>query len=240
MTGVDLRIGCCGFPMAREDYFTQFNLVEIQQTLYQPPRLATIQRWREEAPASFEFSLKAWQLITHGANSPTYRRLKTHLPKDKRDHYGHFRPTDEVFSAWRTTLETARALKARVLVFQTPSSFTPTGEHITDMHTFFRTIRSEAEGLTFAWEQRGQWPKQMAAELCQELNLLQVIDPFHDQPTEGKLHYFRLHGIGEHGERYSDEHLRELLALCREPAYCLFNNANMAEDAARFAALAKE
>jgi len=55
-------------------------VVEVQQTFYQIPRIATGKRWREEAPPDFEFTMKAWQLITHEPSSPTYRRLRTVIP----------------------------------------------------------------------------------------------------------------------------------------------------------------
>ncbi|KGN41169.1 hypothetical protein N801_08795 [Knoellia aerolata DSM 18566] len=28
-----------------------------------------------QVPADFEFTMKAWQVITHESNSPTYRRM---------------------------------------------------------------------------------------------------------------------------------------------------------------------
>ncbi|HIC91498.1 MAG TPA: DUF72 domain-containing protein, partial [Syntrophaceae bacterium] len=71
-----IKVGCCGFPKAKGIYYQQFKVVEIQQTFYQIPRVSTVQKWREEAPPDFEFTLKAWQLITHPSQSPTYRRLK--------------------------------------------------------------------------------------------------------------------------------------------------------------------
>jgi uncharacterized protein YecE (DUF72 family) len=54
-------------------------VVEVQQTFYEPPADTTIRRWRARAPAAFEFTLKAWQLITHEPSSPTFRRLKRPL-----------------------------------------------------------------------------------------------------------------------------------------------------------------
>ena len=56
--------------MARAAYYRTFRLTEVQQTFYQPPRVQTLAAWRREAPREFEFSLKAWQLITpHAAQS---------------------------------------------------------------------------------------------------------------------------------------------------------------------------
>jgi uncharacterized protein YecE (DUF72 family) len=51
-------------------------VVEVQQTFHDPPPLATLQRWRVEAPADFEFTPKAWQVITHLGTSRTCRRLR--------------------------------------------------------------------------------------------------------------------------------------------------------------------
>ncbi len=67
-----VKVGCCGFPGGMKKYFSQFRLVEVQQTFYKMPRLKTAQKWRQEAPSDFEFTLKAWQLITHSPTSATY------------------------------------------------------------------------------------------------------------------------------------------------------------------------
>jgi uncharacterized protein YecE (DUF72 family) len=153
------RVGCCGFPLARRRYFETFRLVEVQQTFYQPPRLETLARWREAAPAGFEITLKAWQLITHEPSSPTYRRLKQPIPEAKRGRYGSFRPTKEVMDAWRATLAAAEALDATAIVFQCPASFTPTTEHIANLRRFFESVGGDAHPRLLAWEPRGEWPR---------------------------------------------------------------------------------
>jgi Uncharacterized conserved protein len=73
----DLRIGTCGFRTNKSEYFDLLSTVEIQHTFYQPPQIKTLEAWRQAAPDRFEFTLKAWQLITHESTSPTYKRLKT-------------------------------------------------------------------------------------------------------------------------------------------------------------------
>ena len=110
-----IRIGCCGFPVARAKYFQRFSAVEVQKTFYQPPRVSTADRWRREAPSGFVYTMKAWQLITHESSSPTYRRLKTVMPESKARHYGSFQPTEEVLQAWRATARIAEALRPRGL-----------------------------------------------------------------------------------------------------------------------------
>lgn len=121
-----IRIGCCGFPVSRKRYYSTFDVVEVQKTFYEPPQLKTVQRWRDSAPEGFEFTLKAWQLITHTPKSPTYRRLRTPVPAGREGNFGSFKPTDEVFEAWRRTREIATLLRTRVVVFQCPASFAPT------------------------------------------------------------------------------------------------------------------
>ncbi|HUI67533.1 MAG TPA: DUF72 domain-containing protein, partial [Nitrospirota bacterium] len=109
-----IKIGCCGFPVSRKRYFELFPVVEIQQTFYQPPQFSLAQKWRREAPGGFEYTMKAWQLITHEPNSPIYRRLKAKIPKAEQRHYGSFKPTEEVHVAWETTREIADASSVAV------------------------------------------------------------------------------------------------------------------------------
>ena len=93
-------------------------MVEVQQTFYHPPMIKTLEGWRAEAPPDFEFTLKAWQLITHEAESPTYRRLKLPWPPTKLANCGSFKPSEEVLWAWEQTREAALALKAPIVVFR--------------------------------------------------------------------------------------------------------------------------
>jgi uncharacterized protein YecE (DUF72 family) len=99
---ISLGVSCRGFPVRRFAYVRQFELVEIQQTFYLPPRSETLRRWRAEAPPGFEFALKAWKLITHRPTSPTYRRLRKPIPEQEHARYGAFRGTAEVQAAWQT------------------------------------------------------------------------------------------------------------------------------------------
>jgi uncharacterized protein YecE (DUF72 family) len=122
---MDVKVGYCEFPKAGGKYYERFKVVEVQQTFYQPPAPKTVGRWRAEAPADFEFTLKAWQLITQESRSPTYRRLSLSWPMGRLDHCGSCKPTDEVRWAWDRTRDVAITRKARVVVFQTPASFQP-------------------------------------------------------------------------------------------------------------------
>lgn len=229
-----IKVGCCGFSVARPRYFQMFGVVEIQQTFYRPPKLETVRRWREEAPDDFEFTLKAWQLITHEASSPTYRRLKMRLSEREKQQAGAFRWTDIVGRAWRATLEVGRLLRAEKVVFQCPASFEPTDENKERMREFFSRI--ERRGIICIWEPRGKWQNDEVTGLCEELDLIHCVDPFKNESVTERTRYYRLHGIGGYRHEYTDEELRDLPQRRAEDdeTYFMFNNVSMLRDAERF------
>lgn len=237
---MEMKIGCCGFPVGKKKYYEDFKVVELQNTFYRIPKLKLIQKWRWSAPQDFEFTLKAPQLITHEPSSPTYRKLDYEIPLEKKKFYGFFKPTYPVFQAWNQTKKIAEVLKARIIVFQLPPSFKPAQENIQNIRKFFTTIEKN-RGSDFpllAFEPRGKWPEGLIKELCQELDLIHCVDPFQNKFLEGKLKYFRLHGIGGYRYKYSADDLRKLKVECEEnfstPCYCMFNNVYMHTDALEF------
>src|SRR5688572_17834869 len=120
-----IKVGLCGFTIAIEDYPLYFPVVEVQQTFYEPPADAVMQRWLARTPRGFEFTLKAWQLVTHDGASPTYRRLRRSLSADERATCGSFRDSAIVRAGLARTLECARILSATAVLFQCPARFTP-------------------------------------------------------------------------------------------------------------------
>jgi uncharacterized protein YecE (DUF72 family) len=238
--GCDVRIGLCGWTMAVGDYFREFEVVEVQQTFYEPPRDATLRRWRVEAPLRFEFTLKAWQLITHDASSPTYRRLRRPLSAEQRAQCGSFRDTPVVHDAWRRTLQCARLLRATAIVLQCPASFLPTPENLSRLRSFASTIE-RPEGVRVLWEPRGAWPAETVAALCAELGLVHVVDPFVSETVTPEQTYFRLHGVTGARHVYSDAELARLRAMLPAehvvPPYVMFNNLPRIGDARRFATM---
>lgn len=231
-----ITVGCCGFQRGMKEYFHQFKLVEVQQTFYQMPKLDTATRWRKEAPADFEFTMKAWQIITHPMSSPTYRRVGLKFAPGQIDRFGFFRPTEEVDLAWRETAKFARALQAKVIVFQCPPSFRENPENIDNMRRFFRNIGKP--DFLYAWEERGDWSDATIKTLCAELGLIHCVDPFERASLFGEPEYFRLHGGPRYQHRFTSEELKWLKEKLRDKeAYVLFNNLNMYEDARTFIGL---
>lgn len=236
-----IKTGCCGFRLAQSEYTARLPVVEVQQTFYQPPQLKTLERWRAEAPPGFEFTLKAWQLITHEARSPTYRRLKRELTEKEKAEAGSFRPSAIVREAWKMTLGCAEALKASRILFQCPSSFTPTAEHVSDLRSFFAGIERPRR-LVCLWEPRGKWPEKLIAELCRELDLTHVVDPFAARTVTPGRCYYRLHGRGGWRYQYEDDELAELITMLppKGVSYVFFNNVRMFDDAERFLNMLRE
>jgi uncharacterized protein YecE (DUF72 family) len=115
-----IKVGCCGFAGGQRDYFERFELIEIQQTFYQPPRLPTAEKWRAAARKGFEFTLKAWQLITgalypEGLKPPQWLGYYArHFDTVEVNNTFYHLPEERVFETWReqTPVGFTFALKA--------------------------------------------------------------------------------------------------------------------------------
>jgi uncharacterized protein YecE (DUF72 family) len=230
----EVKIGTCGFRSNKTEYAELLKTVEVQHTFYQPPQIKTLEKWRAEVPVDFEFALKAWQLITHEAKSPTYKRLKKALSDEERADAGYFKPTATVGEAWDVTLACARALQAKIVLFQCPASFKQTPANISNLERFFESVARE--NLAFAWEPRGDWNAKIIKDLCESLDLWHAVDPFAIPTTTPERCYFRLHGRGGFRYKYEEDELTDLVELLpeAETAYVFFNNRYMLEDALLF------
>lgn len=234
-----MRVGCCGYGYFRPSeyyenawkkryksvlsaYASKFDLVEINSTFYKIPRLKTVQRWLEEAREvnrNFEFTVKAFQQITHiyrfaGKSIELYSRMK----------------------------EICAALEARIILFQSPAGFKPTEENVKNIKKFFEKVNRGA--LIFVWEPRGDWWKNIALikEICKDFDVICCVDPLRNSYPWQKMAYFRLHGFGKptmYNYRFSSEELRKVKAAAQKfkDAYVLFNNVYMYEQALEFLSL---
>jgi uncharacterized protein YecE (DUF72 family) len=234
------KVGLCGFTMGMDDYPRYFAVVEVQQTFYEPPTEAVMRRWAGAMPPGFEFTLKAWQLITHESKSPTYRRLKRALDAEERASCGGFRDSPIVRAALDRSLSCAKLLGATTLVFQCPASFGPEPENVDRLRHFVAKVARPQcpPSLRLAWEPRGPaWAKQadLAVALCQELGLVYVVDPFVNaiRTTAGPP-YLRLHGVTGARHVYTDDELRWLADRIPSDSYVMFNNIPRVRDARRF------
>ena len=217
-----IKVGCCGYPTSMKKYHENFSLVELNTTFYQYPKMSTVLGWRNKAPETFEITVKAHQDISHKFKFDIEPSLK----------------------AFEQMKEICKALKARILLIQTPGSFRP--DKLNSAQEFLGKI--DREGLVVVWETRGSsWDesstREKLAKMLQELDVPHVTDPFRTKPTyTGDVAYFRLHGLGErmYYYQYADEELRKLHEFVKpleaggKEVYVLFNNLSMFDDALRF------
>ena len=229
--------------MAQDRYASQYPVVEVQHTFYDPPADVVLRRWRATMPASFEFTIKAWQLITHDGSSPTYRRIRRPLTSVERSEAGGFRLTPTVLAAWGRTLECAAALSATAVLLQCPRSFGPSESNADHLRRFLAEA-PRPPTLRLLWEPRGPWPRDLLTSICRDHKLVHVVDPFVAETVTPESTYYRLHGISGPRHEFTDEELSRLLDMIPAnrigPAYVLFNNIPRTRDAPRFARLARE
>jgi len=80
--------------------------------------------------------------------------------------------------------------------------------------------------------------KKIVEEICKNLNLVHVVDPFKNESVYGVLKYWRLHGIGSYRYKFGEKDfllLKEKIEKeKRNEIYVMFNNVYMEEDASAF------
>lgn len=235
----EIRVGLCGFTTSIAEYFETYRVVEVQHTFYQPPQRSTLLRWREQGGPDFEFTMKAWQLVTHRATSGTYKRLRMPLSDRDRADAGGFRATDIVRRGWDVTVECAAVLRATAILFQCPASFRPLPENLDAMRAFFASV-TRPSGVRLMFEPRGPaWSEETSHAICDELDLVHVVDPFVNRTTTPELTYWRLHGLGDHRRPYTDAELaqlRDMIDPRARVAYVMFNEIPRVSDSMRFLA----
>jgi len=218
-----VKVGCCGFPTSMKKYFEKFSLVELNSTFYQHPRMETVEGWREKAPETFEFTVKAHQDISH---------------KSK------MRVEETSLQAFEREKQICKTLNSKILLVQTPGSFRP--DKLADAEKFLREVNRG--DLVLVWETRGPaWENpeiyKKLGQILEKLNVAHVTDPIRIMPAyTGEIAYFRLHGLGEqmYYYQYGDIELQRLEELITpyekegKEVYILFNNLSMFEDGLRF------
>jgi uncharacterized protein YecE (DUF72 family) len=241
----NIVVGCCGLPVGLERYAQLFQIVEVQQTFYKFVPEKTAEKWATTAHAlnpNFEFTVKAHQFITHLSTSPTYVHSGVSIPEEKKNNYGFFKPTEEVFEAWRYTEKIARILGARIVLFQSPPTFNESDENIANLQNFFEQVSTK--DFVFCWEPRGKWTDESVQKICQHLNLIHVVDPLKKNALTGKIFYFRLHGRSGYKYTYPEYELEKLAANVRslegDKTYIFFNNTNMLNDAQKMIKILSE
>jgi uncharacterized protein YecE (DUF72 family) len=250
-----IRIGSCGYsdfkpgsgwkeryPSKLAAYANRYRVLELNKSFYSLPMEKTARRWREEAGEELEITVKAWMAVTHPTDSPVWRKRKDTLSGQQLEEFGNLRWNESVRDAWERTVATARALRARVILVQTPAKFGYGGENEQQARRFFQ--EASRNGIRIAWEPRGDWLEHPGAVegICRDFGVLHATDVLRRMPLSGgEPAYCRLHGLNEkefnYRYTYSREELERLAAVLRQlddrhgEVFCLFNNEGMYENA---------
>jgi uncharacterized protein YecE (DUF72 family) len=184
------KVGCAGFPVGRDRYWRAFDFVEAK-TGEAMPRAETLAGWRSGAPADAEFAVQAHRFITYGPEDRGFPPAGKRLTPLRRRHCGAFRDSLEVYEAWQATRAAAEALKARIIVFETPESFDPGPDRLRDFYRFFRALPKAR--WSPVWSPRGAaWAPTLADRVCGELGLIRAFDPLRERaPGRGAFLYMR-------------------------------------------------
>ena len=191
-------------------YAKIFPVAEVNSTFYALPKTSTARAWRKEVDSvnkEFEFTVKVPKLITH---------------------ISYFSD----FKTWEKIKAIGEALRAKILIFQTPPTFKDTEENINRVKNFFSSINAD---FKFAIECRG-WKKETIEKIFPEIGLIQIVDPFTEKPIEQEINYYKLQGMGAiaHRYRFKDNDLQKLKEMVKEGDYVIFNNVFMYDDAMKF------
>lgn len=248
--GIKLLVGCCGFPVSRSKYFRTFKTVELQDTFYKIPSIDSAKRLKSQTPGNFIINMKAWQVISHPFTSPTWRKTGLKVDKSKAKNYGYLKPTKENFEAWEKMLEIAHIYNPRVIVVQTPPSFSYSELNLKNAREFFQTV--SYDNFIIGWEPRGTWKQypSMIRKVIDAGRVIHVTDILREKPIikeNQEVLYIRLHGLGgkevNYRYKYKEEDFEKLSRIIIEilenhdylhEVYVMFNNIYMFNDAQAF------
>ena len=194
-------------------YFSKhFKTTEVNYSFYHLPRPEIYQKWYQETPADFIFSVKTSRFITH------IKRLK------------------DVEKPWKIFLKNTLNLKEKLgpILFQFPPNFKVTEENIKRLNDFLRLI--DRSKLKYAFEFRDQsWCHREIYNLLKKYNIVWVIANSPSYPKAEVITadfvYIRMHGSKIlFSSKYTKKELRDLGQKIRKwqgqglDIYCYFNN----------------
>jgi uncharacterized protein YecE (DUF72 family) len=165
---LQLYIGETHLRGAISRYASCFNLLELRVGTGRLPRAGVLRRWREEVPDKFVFSLLLSREI------------------------GRFTGDNE--EKLNESILAAQVLKAKWMVIQTDPSVGPSQRSRQRLTTLF--LRLSDTGRNVAWEPHGVWQDDEAAAFAQEFGVHCVRDIGRGKPTNEKVIYSRMPGLG--------------------------------------------
>jgi uncharacterized protein YecE (DUF72 family) len=225
-----IKVGCAGFPVARERYWRELSFVEAD-TGKGLPKPETVAGWRADMPAGAEAVVQAYRLITHGPEDRAFPAAGKRLPPARRALCGWFRDSLEVHEAWMGTKSAAEALGAKAVIFETPSSFLPGPDRLRDLYRFFKN--ASRGKLAFVWQPRGAEWGALADKVCAELGLIRGFDPLREAPPKKGAFLYMRPGLPRAASLGVDNLATIFAAGDEAPSYLALSHAASFADALR-------
>lgn len=154
--------GCDEVAHGWKRYFEQCNALELALDPVNTPTIKTLNRWRVESPRGFCFVLHLHPEL-QSALVETAQRQGSKL-------------SAAALQGWEKTMEQARALAAKALLWRSPFDYSPT-QTSRDLMVELAKKAQEAK-LPLIWESEGMWNKEATHAFAQEHGIIYAIDPF--------------------------------------------------------------
>jgi hypothetical protein len=185
------------------------DLVLLERTLIEPPRLAAMQRWSAAVRRRFPNAKQVpfvWHLVSH-AREDGLRERSTRRPTGNEIAFGGLQTTDEVVRAWEVSRLCLQGCGGDRVLLRTGPSLTPGALGRKRLRAFVEARR--AEGIAITWEPEGLWEPEVARAFARELGVEVCIGAFeggrprYEDPGEpvlvGREVWLRVGGTGPRG-----------------------------------------
>ena len=197
-------------------YSEIFNFVEVNSTFYEYADPQTLERWRRTVPATFTFSVRCHQDLTHRIG---------------------LKPVEAAFEVFYKMKAHCQTLKTPYLVLETPTTQALDGKGVQATKDFFSSI--SIDGVVLVWEYRAPFTPQIQ-DLMQNFGIIQSVDLSLAKPTvHSNVAYSRLFGKGKHNiYQFTDDELSEIERRAEEIqakiVFLSYHGSRMHSDALRF------
>ncbi len=202
-------------------YSEVFNFVEVNYTFYEYPNVRLVEGWRKTVPASFTFSVRCHQDLTHKIG---------------------LKPTDEAYQVLGQMVTYCKILDSPFLVLETPANYVLDDQCVKETKDFLGS--ATLSGVRLVWEIRAPITQQ-TIDLIADLNIIHCLDISKTKPTEwSDVGYTRLFGKGKHNiYQFTDEELQEIdnnaVESKAKVVAMSYHGARMNTDAIRFSRFKK-
>jgi uncharacterized protein YecE (DUF72 family) len=240
----EILVGCSGFTGQITAYARKLSFVELSSTFTQKHKKKFLDKLRAGS-ASLQFSVKAFHHITHPSSAALYKSFPFDGPATSKAQLGLFQDSALVKDAYQKTKATADLLKARAILFETPTEFTPSRDNQERFIRFFSEI--DRADRAMIWSAHGPWDLEQQEELAKKANVAIAYEPHlspmdDERAPEGDVGYLTLRGPNGRRRRYASFELELFLRTATQYKTCfvVFSHEAALADATAFAKLQRE